>query len=225
MKKQIVIAALFMVAIMAIVSTASAAQYGPYGGQESSANIMVDKLVAVPHDNKGSVTYTYVDNLSRTDYKFKSGNYIFFKIKVQNTSNKTLTNVTVEDTFPMYLEVFPENYTYDKSSRKLTLSMGTLEKGETKEVTLKARVLQQAQLPSDQGLFCIVNSVKAWSGSVSDTDNAQLCIEKQVMGTDTKGGVPAPKEIPSTGAEFPLFMTLASVSGYLGMKLRNFKKS
>lgn len=221
MKKQIVTATILMFALMAIVSTASAAgQYGPYGGNEQNANIMVDKLIAIPHDNKGGVTYTYVDNLSRGDFKFKAGSYIFFKIKVQNTSNKTLTNVMVEDTFPQYLEVFQDKYTYDSDSRKLTINMGTIEKGDTKEVTLKARVLAQDKLPSDKGLFCIVNSVKAWSGSVSDTDNAQLCIEKQVMGVANP-----PKEIPSTGAEFPIMVTLSSALGYVGMRLRRFGKN
>lgn len=221
MKKQIVIAALLFTAIMAIVSTADAAgQYGPYGGGEQSANIMVDKLVAVPTDNKGGITYTYVDNLSRNDYKFKSGNYIWFKIKVQNTSNKTLENVTLEDTFPQYLEVFPNGYIYDAQTRKLTLNLGTLKAGETKEVTLKARVLPQNQLPADKGLFCIVNTVKAWSGNVADSDNAQLCIEKQVIGTTTP-----PKEIPKTGAELPLMLSLSGAIGFIGTKLRRFGKN
>ena len=224
MKKQAIIATFLMLCLFAIVSTAGAAeQYGQYGGNGESTSIMVDKLIAVPHDNKGAVTYTYVDNLSRTDYKFKTGNYIFFKIKVQNTSNKVLNSVVVEDTFPQYLEIFDYGYTFDKNSRKLTVNVGSLKVGEAKEFTLKARVLPIDQLPKDSGLFCIVNNVKAISGSVSDTDNAQLCIEKQVLGGVTTPTPTTPvTEIPKTGAEIPMLLGLSGALGYIGLKLRKF---
>lgn len=228
MKKTILSATVLLVALMYIVSTATASQGqygGPYGGKEENASIMVDKLIAVPQDDKGKVKYTYVDNLSSSDYKFRAGSYLWFKIKVKNTSNRFLTNVMVEDTFPQFLEVFPNGYSYDANSRKLSLNLGSLEAGQTKEVTLKARVLPQPQLPSDKGLFCLINNVKVWSGNVSDSDNAQFCVEKQVMGTTTKGGYVPTKEIPSTGAELPILLSLAGSLGYVGTRLRRFGRS
>lgn len=224
MKKQLIVASILMFALMYIVSTASAGQYGPYGGNDQNASIMVDKQVSVPHDDKGNVRYSYVDNLSRTDYKFKSGNYIWFKIKVKNTSNKHLSNVTVVDTFPQFLEVFPDGHSYDSNNRKLTVNLGSLDAGQQKELTLKARVLPQNQLPADKGIFCLINNVYAWSGNVSDSDNSQFCVEKQVLGEQTKGGYVPPKEIPSTGAELPILFSLAGSLGFVGMKLRRFGK-
>ena len=80
---------------------------------------------------------------------------------------------------------------------------------------VKGRVVRQDQLPADQGVVCVTNKAQAASGSVTDDDTAQFCIEKSV--TTTKGGVPA--QVPKAGAADGMLITvMAGAMAYLGRK-------
>lgn len=207
---------LTIVALLLISTTSVSADsgYGQYGGPSEKGIVIVDKFVAMPRSTKGGVVYDYVDNLGPQNYKFGPESYIFFKLKVRNTSDSTVRDITVTDTFPSFLEIFEDTGKLDKNARKVTISISELKKGEEKEFTLKARVLPQNKLPQDKGLFCLTNQANLTSPLGTDADTAQFCIEKQVLGT---------QEVPSAGAEFSLAVTaLSSALGALGLKLRKY---
>lgn len=188
--------------------------YGQYGGPSDKGIVTVDKFVAMPRNAKGGVSYEYVDNLGPQNYKFGPESYIFFKLKVRNTSESTVRDITVTDTFPEFLQIFEDTGKLDKSNRKVTIKIDELKNGEEKEYNLKARVLTQDKLPQDKGLFCLTNQANLTSPLGTDADTAQFCIEKQVLGT---------QEVPSAGAEFGLAVTaLSSAFGALGIKLRKY---
>jgi len=99
--------------------------------------------------------------------------------------------------------------------------------GESKTFTVTAKTADQGQIPSDQGITCVVNQVMATSDNgQQSSDNSQFCIQKPVLG-ETKGGLkvfpaPAITTTPATGPEMlPLIGLIPS--GALGFLLR--KKS
>ncbi len=200
------------ISLFLTVSTVQA-QYGPYEGDISSPDILVDKLVGVPHEDKGeNVTVDFTDNLGSSDHKFKPQSFLFFKIKVKNTSNRSLANVTVKDFAPELIEVFDNPGTFDAASRTLTISAGDFDAGQEKEWIVRARVKPQDQLPADRGLICLVNQAKAENNEVADNDASSFCIEKTVLGVES---------IPSAGAGSTLAILTGAISAaFIGLKLR-----
>lgn len=190
---------LVVTTIYFLLATNSYAQYGQYGGPGPSLSILIDKMVGKPIDTTkgGSTDVEYVDNLSPSDPRFAPGQVVFFRLKVKNTSNTTLTNVTVKDVVPSYLEPVEGPGTYDASTRTITFAVGDFTADQEKVYILKMRVLAQDQLPADKGLFCLVNKAQAYDGGVSDEDTAQLCVEKQVLGV---------AKVPSAGPEMGLLL-------------------
>lgn len=176
-------------------------QYGQYGSCPPSQAILVDKFVGkTVVTSKGGLTdIEYVDNLSSSDPRFKPGNQVAFKVKVKNTSNTTLSNVTVKDFVPAYLEPIEGPGSYDSASRTITFNAGDFAVNEEKVYYLKMQFASQGNLPPEQGLICVVNKVNASTNGISDEDAAQVCVEKQVTGV-TPGVTQVPQAGPEMGA-------------------------
>lgn len=208
-----VFAFLTAVSFFLLVALPVSAQYET---PSTTTAILVDKLVGVPHFTKGGSTdYTYVDNLTSNDYRYSPEAYVYFSIRVKNTSNTQLDNVVVTDNGPQYVQMYADPGTV--SGNTLTLNVGSLKAQEEKVYIVKGRVVRQDQMPSDQGVVCVTNKATASNGSISDDDTAQFCIEKSV-GT-TKGGVPT--SVPQAGAaDGVLITTLASAIAYMGLKFK-----
>lgn len=190
-------------------------QYGQYGGCPPSVTILIDKFVGKPNasltDPKSA---DYVDNLSPSDPRFKAGQLVFFKAKVKNTSNTTLTNVTVKDYVPWYIEPVEGPGTYDPSTRVISFNAGDFSAGEEKLYYFKMQVFAKDKLPNDKGLFCLVNQVKAYNDNTSDDDTAQFCVEKEVLGVTN---------VPSSGPELGLLLLGLNFAG-IGVGLALKKK-
>lgn len=211
--KKIFSFSLMLLLMFAVASFATnvLAQYGQYGGQISSYSIVVDKMVSTPNSTKGESTQ-YVDNLIPADPRFVPGQDVWFKIKIKNTANINLQAVEVKDYVPEYLLPLEGPGKWDPDNRTIVWNAGDFNVDEEKIYYLKMRVYDQSLLPSNKGLFCLINKVEAKNNVVFDDDTAQLCVEKQVIGA---------KKVPSAGPE----MGLVLLSGNLllatvGMKLR-----
>lgn len=198
--KNMIVAAAFVAATFLPVSAPVLAD--SYQGPQHSYAIAIDKLVGFPTLNNGQTTYSYVDNLGPNDFKFQPGGYIFYKVKVKNTSDVNLDNVVIKDVAPAYVDVFTTQ-----------INVGTLQPQEEKEYIIQARVFGEGNLPN-QSMTCVTNTAQASNDKASAQDTAQLCIERKIS-------VAAPAAIPSTGPEFGLI--IASLSGglaFVGNKLR-----
>jgi uncharacterized repeat protein (TIGR01451 family) len=201
--KKITFFAAMIISLAAFILSGKAVQADQYGcnGQYGntcppSQTILIDKMVSVPMTGTASATtVSYVDNLSSSDSKFRPGDAVFFRLKVKNTSTTTMTNVTVKDYIPSYIEPIEGAGSYDPNTRILTINAGDFQANEEKIYYFKAQIFPQNQLPADQGIVCIVNRARAYNDTVSSEDTAQFCVEKQVIGT------PA---VPATGPEFGL---------------------
>lgn len=208
-----------------VASTSINAQYGPYQPPTTTLSILVNKLVANPVVlTDGTIRLDYVDNLGTGDHRFKAGEDVWFQVKVKNTSNTILTNVTVKDFLPPYIETVEGPGSFDSGSNTITINAGDFAVNEEKVYVFKMRVKSQNNLPDN--VTCVTNKSQAFNDKVSDDDTAQLCIEKPVLGVAT---TPTPvtitvNKIPSTGPEYGLLLyTLSGLAGLAGLKLRRSK--
>jgi uncharacterized repeat protein (TIGR01451 family) len=199
MKKLVFALLVVFAGLTSLTNTVSAecvGQYGQYGQPCPSYAIVVDKMVGKPGTSNDSNAYSYVDNLGVSDARFKPGQVVFFKIKVKNTSTTKLVGMEVRDTVPSYLEPLDGPGSFNSTTREIVWNAGDFDVDQEKTYFLKMRVYSQANIPSDKGLFCVTNFVKANSANAYDDDTAQLCIEKQVTA----------KVVPQAGPEYGLIL-------------------
>lgn len=181
-----------------------------YGGGTTCnqmTNISLDKKILNPQ------TGSLVDNLNPEDYKFVPGQLISFQITIKNTSDNTLSNLTLKDIFPnKYLNFYSGPGKFDNNTKALALTIDKLNKNETRDYTIRATI--DNQIPSNQTI-CLTNQAQITQGSQISQDNSQFCItsaksladsSSSSNNTTTKGGLPVyrsgnSKHTPSTGPE------------------------
>lgn len=224
--KKIVLALTLL--LFGLASNASFASYGSeacqpiYGGGQTcvtSAKFILDKKILHPKETKGNAQ-VYVDNLSINDPKFVAGQKVKFQLIATNTGNKTISELTLTDIFPDFVDFVSGPGIYDSKTRTMTLSIPNLNPDESRKYIIETKVRGNETLPQNQGVVCVVNQGSLTSGSDESRDNSQFCIEKSV--TTTKGGLPvmpAPglKQTPSTGPEMLSLFGLipAALAGFL----------
>jgi len=192
-----------------------------YGGGQTCVqigNVLINKTVQNPQ------TGAFLDNLNINDPKFTPSSNVTFHITVTNTGGSTINKTTVKDTLPGFVSFVSGPGSFDSNTKVLTFDIGNLKAGESRTFTVAAKVADEKQLPSDQGITCVVNQVMATSDNgQQSSDNSQFCIQKPVLG-ETKGGLkvlPAPKVTitPPTGPEMlPLIGLIPT--GLFGFLLR-----
>lgn len=217
------------VALFALSSVPAIADYGStqcqpiYGGGNTcvtTPNLEINKTVQNPSTN------LYVDNLSVSDPKFAIGQTVTFKITVKNTSNTGLTNLTVTDILPDFVDFVSGVGSFDSKTRSLTIKLDKLESNEARDFYVQVKV--RSELPVDQNVTCVVNQSIITVGDKKSQDNSQFCIEKAVVTpTTTKGGLkvfpPAKvQKTPDTGPEaVALFGLIPSAVGGLFLRRKS----
>jgi len=191
---------------LVITISAFAGCGGQYESPCQSYSILVDKMV------QKSGTADYVDNLSVSDPRYLPGSYIMFKVTIKNTSTTTFGGMTAKDFVPNYLTPIEGPGTFDSATRTVSWDAGSFAVDEQKTYYFKMQINSQANLPADQGLFCLINKAQAWSNSITDDDSSQFCIEKQVA---------VPPKVPSAGPEMGLLLLAGNLLGVgFGLKLK-----
>lgn len=184
---------------------ADSGQYGQYGQPAPAQTILIDKTVGKPNaimTKGGLVNVEYVDNLSPADPRFRPGQQVLFKIKVKNTSTVSLSQVTVQDYVPTYVEPMEGPGNYDAGTRIISWDAGSFAPNEEKTYDLKMQLYPQDKLPANKGLFCLTNKAQASNSVTSDDDTAQFCVEKEVIGV---------KKAPEAGPEAGVLILGANV--------------
>lgn len=176
-----------------------------YGGGEvcpKVATAFVDKTVL----NK--TTGQYVDNLTESDPRFAPQDIAVFRIIIKNTGQVTINEVVVKDVFPQHVSFHSGIGRHENGT--VTIEVGELAPGESREFFLRGAVAKQEELPADKTIICPVINRVEMRGKVDEeifvSDAAQFCVEKQILG---KGAVVVPeaKEIPAAGAGSLLLIT------------------
>jgi hypothetical protein len=164
----------------------------------------------------------FVSNLSINDAKYGPDNLVYFQITLTNTGNTTLPSVTINDTFPNFVDFAGGVGNFDKNTKTLTIVINNLEPGKQESFVLIGRTVKAEFLPQDQGVVCVVNQARASAQGKVATANSQFCIEKPVLGVvPTPQVFPAPKMVvtPPTGPD-PFSLSFLLSSGALGFWLR-----
>lgn len=143
---------------------------------------------------------------------------IKFHITVTNTGDKTIPTITVTDRLPDFLTFVSGPGSFDANTRVITYTVNTLEAGKSSKATeIVAKVAASDKLPSDRGLMCLINRATGTdSNGLTDSSDAQFCIQKKVLGVTAPPVLPAPKIVatPATGAE--MIPLLGLIPGALG---------
>jgi len=171
-----------------------------YGGNEvcvTTGELQIDKEILDPR-----YAGAYKDNLYLTDYLFKTGDYVTFKLTVKNVGDDTLNNVRITDNLPSFLFFTgetPHEFTIDH-----------LNPDESESFEVKVRVVAESQLEADR--ICGVNTAEVWAdGDQHDKDTSQVCATKKVLGVSV---------LPETGDNTPLIIFGASLAiAMLGLGL------
>ncbi len=138
-----------------------------YEEKEVSLEIWLDKKVKNPESKQ------YVENLNVNDYKFAPGEEVWFNVKVKNTGEKTFEKVKVKDYLPDYLQHLEGD---------LEREYQDIKPDEEREFKIKIKVVTADKLPSNQGIYCVINRAEAEANNQKDGDTSQICIEKKVLG-------------------------------------------
>lgn len=211
----------FALTPVASADTACTPIYG--GGQNciQTDKLTVDKTVQNPSSKE------FVNNLGVNDPKYGPDSTVLFKISVKNNNSAAVTNVKVTDVLPQYIDYVSGGTSYDKNSKTVTINVDRLHPGETKTFEIRGKVVAANALPNDKGITCLINQAAATVGNETSQDNAQFCVQKQVLTEtqpETKGGLkvyPAPQvtQTPPTGPE-ALALAALLPTGLTGFFLR-----
>ncbi|MBI3985074.1 MAG: DUF11 domain-containing protein [Candidatus Levybacteria bacterium] len=219
MKKLFAIILLSVLFFAFKVSAANAAGCTPvYGGGETCPgySYSIQKLVQRPGKGGGD----FVNNLSINDAKYNPSQNVTFQVTLKNTGSNTIPTITVTDVFPKYLSFVSGPGNFNAKTKTLVFSVASFKPGQSVTYTIVGKILDEAGLPKDEGVICQLNQATATDSSgVVNSSSSQFCLQKQVLGETTKGGLPvmpAP-EITTTPATGPEMLPLALlVPGALG---------
>jgi len=145
-----------------------------YGGGCTVPNdLTVNKQV------KNPITNSFVENLGSNDPTFSPGSTVTYKLYVKNGSGETM-NTKVEDTLPSYLSFESASVasSYDATNRKITMELGDMIAGASKDIEVKAKIADRSAFANDRTMFCTSNYVKVTSPARpnGDDDTADACI-------------------------------------------------
>lgn len=208
MKNSLFLSTIAAIALaVSVAATPASAQ--SYGTNNPTESITIDKAVTRPGTDE------YVDNLSVSDVRFSPNQDIWFRMIVKNTSDRDLNNVRIVDTMPQYVDLIEGS---------LDQNIGTLKAGEEKTIYLKGHSVDQDALPTDRGVICLLNKATvtaertSTSGTVSDEDSAQFCIEKQV---NAESGTTTVTKVPAAGMPMGVALFALQAAGIaLGVALK-----
>lgn len=190
-----------------------------YGGGQTcvqAGNLVLNKAVLNPATND------YVDNLGVNDPKYSPEDIVTFRITLKNTGNATINRVDVKDIIPSFLNFGAGAGSFDANTKTFSFSLANLNPNEQRTYFFTGQIVKNDQLPSDKGIICVVNQAMATGDGISTADNAEFCLQKQVV--ETKGGLkvfPPAKVVttPPTGPELLPLLALIP-SGIFGVLLR-----
>lgn len=142
-----------------------------YGGNNcSTTGLLLDKKVKHPQQNQ------FVENLNQNDPKYTANQDITFRMAVTNPGQTELKNITVVDTLPNYLTAVKSTNS-QISGNTVTHTIDSLKAGETKHFDIAAKIVDTANLPTNQGTTCVTNQAVANTGSLVSEDTSTYCIQ------------------------------------------------
>jgi hypothetical protein len=211
--KNILVATLSAITIInfavPVLAGSSYGAYGGYGGSPPSDCLSIDQTVSNPAITK---TIEYIDNITPQSAKYKPNQALYARIKVKNNGNEIVPNVIITNEIPKCFTYIGGPGSLNKGGNVLSISIGDMNPQEEKVNYVTYKVGEPTCFPN-QPIYCAINKMSV-QGDICNAveDNAQLCVEPQVLGL-TKGGLPIDvKETPDSGPEFGILLVGAQLA-------------
>lgn len=178
----------------------------------NKASFQVNKLVANPD------TKVMVDNLNPNDSKYAKNSIVKFQLRIINTSEASIRDIVVKDTFPKFIDFNGGAGAYDLNAKTLTFNVD-LEPKEVKVFDISGKVSNN--LSFSQNVLCVENEVNATAKNMAGaSDRSQFCIDKKLVLKENSSTLTS---TPATGPEsLTLFFLIPA--GILGWSLRKYSK-
>jgi uncharacterized repeat protein (TIGR01451 family) len=177
-----------------------------YGGGvqcPQTGQVLINKTVQNPSSG------IFVDNLGLNDPKYRPEWIVTFQVTVQNSGDQSLDTISVTDKLPQFVDFASGPGSFDSNTKTLTFTVNNLAGGTSQTFEIKGRIVHPLLLPDGKSIICPVNVIDATTGSQTDHDESQFCIEKQMV-------VPA---VPKAGPESWILLSLGA-SMLSGLYLR-----
>lgn len=189
-----------------------------YGGGQTcvSSAVSIEKDVVNPGTNND------VHDLGVNDPAFRAGDTVTFHITVRNTGSNTISNATVTDTFPSFLNFINGPGTFNTAKKTLTFTIGNLAPNQSQTFTVTGRIADVSQLPAVQPNCFTNQAVVITVDHQSAQDSSQFCVQPSISPTVTLAP-PQVIQTPATGAS-SLLLTLLLPIGISGYFIQSFAK-
>lgn len=206
-------AAVFALLIV-VLATPAAVFADQYGGGKVT-QISLNKTVRDPS------TGNFVDNLGVDTSRFAAGDTVTYRLVITNSGDTSFGFVDVTDTLPSFLEFVSGPGSFNASNRQVTFRLENVTPGSSQTRDIVTRVVAKENLPSDSGVFCIVNAASVVTNdNRTASDTAQVCVGQPVPGKPVK----VIKALPNTGSyEIIVLGLLAGSAISMGTILRRAK--
>ena len=182
-----------------------------YGGGETCTTAPLGIAITVLNP----ATNTFVHTLGTTDPAYKAGNSITFQIKATNNTNQPISQLTITNTLPEFVNYSTSPGKYNPNTRQLTFIGNNVAANQEQKFTIVGRIAAENQLPANQSLVCRNSQVTATTtDGKTAQDTAQFCI--QTTGGSVTGGlhITPPSHLnttPPTGPDMFSIFSLISI--------------
>lgn len=187
MNKTKIIALFFAAAILVLSLFAKKAEakvkcWSTYGyGEEclKTGDVDVEKRVSLPRKNNEG-NYDFRDNLSpNEDERYQKNQIVAFEIRVKNIGDATISEITVVDKYPAYIDFPKDDSNWNDSTSEYRYVIKDLEVGEEDIRTIEGRVITDAAVE-------LVNTVTAKPNEGDgDVDTAKFYAGTRILGIST----------------------------------------
>lgn len=185
------------------------AQYQPVVQPSPVVSISIDKSVRNPQNNQ------YVDNLSGATATFLPGQEVNFRLMVRNNSSSEITNVSVRDKLPEFVDFVSGPGSYNQNTKEINFTIDRLAPGETKTYALVTKV-QSTSKGGNIMSTCLTNFAEASANKMDVQDTSMFCIGEKVLGEVS--------ELPRTGPISNVLVVVGSL-GILATSIYLFRKA
>ena len=172
---------------------------------QEAKDFRIDKKVQNPKDG------SYIDEISQNETLVAPEHTMIFRIVLTNKTDKKLSNISVTDTLPDFVEFVNSDGKTKQNKKQLTYTIATLEAKKTNTMNIEVKVAGKTLLPQDSPV-CVANQVEAKMGIFSAQvakDFVTFCVDPNAQVTSfpisqtqpsfpgqTKGGQVAPTTTP-----------------------------
>ena len=140
-----------------------------YSQGEVNYNISIDKKIRPINDSN------FYDNIGKDQKIFVNDDVIDYRIVVENTGKDILYNLVVTDFYPVVNQIILAPGEINKTNRQIVWKIDTLNPGESKTFTVRAKVINSSTWKSQ------TNVVQVKNNNVYDKDTATFYLNGKVI--------------------------------------------